>query len=876
MDIIAGHVNPDFDCFASMVAAQKLYPEAKMVYVGSQNRNVREFYSLHGDVLDFIDLRSLDRDEVTRVVMVDTRVPERLGELEDLVRRRGVTVFTFDHHPPTDEDVHATRDFSRETGATTTIMVELIRSRQLSLTPLEATLFALGIHEDTGSLTYPTTTADDAEALAYLMTSGANISVIDHFLSRGLISDQLSEVLNEFVRTARHVDVHGVDVLIAEAKAADYIDGVAMLPHRLAAMLDVEVVFALIQMQDRVQIIGRSKAAEVNVGEVLAAFEGGGHAQAASAKVKHALVKDVEARLVAQLETHVGTPVTAAQIMSTPVRMISERTKIADASKLMMRYGYEGMPVTEGETLVGMIGRRDVDKAIHHGLAHAPVKGFMSRKVVTIDGSESLHEIQALLSDESVGRLPVVRDHEVIGIVTRTDLLRALHGSAYVRGAAGVTRQERFDRRHIEELIGALLPEEVRALLRSLGELAAATRVRAYLVGGAVRDLLLGVANLDIDIVVEGDGILFALEAIKVLGGRVRAHRKFGTAVVVLPSGFYLDVASARTEFYEHPAALPDVERSSIRQDLARRDFSINAMAVAIDATHRGALLDFFGGLRDLQRHTVKVLHNLSFVEDPTRIFRAVRFEQRYGFRMDDQTEDLARRAIEMGMVAELSDVRIREELVAILSEETAFEALRRLSELGALKGLHRKVKLDDGLRRIFVDVEKAMVELDLYFPAKPRKWVVLLMAVLKDLRRVEIDEWGRRMRLRKSDVALLEQGILDGPKLVARLRSTRRVKDSRIYFLLHGFRQEALVYAYATAQGEIERGRIEHFLTELKGIKPHLGGKDLVRLGLPPGPHFGEILQSLQVAKLDGLLASKHDEEVFLAEQIKARKTTP
>ncbi|RJQ54378.1 MAG: CBS domain-containing protein [Actinobacteria bacterium] len=872
MDIIAGHVNPDFDCFASMVAARKLYPEAKVVYLGSQNRNVREFYSLHSDVLSFIDLRMLDRDEVSRVIMVDTRVPERLGELEELVGRKGVSVFAFDHHPPTVEDVKATRDFSRETGATTTILVGLMRQRGIGMTPLEATLFALGIHEDTGSLTYPTTTAEDAEALAYLMHEGANISVIDRFLSHGLISEPLAAILAEFTRSARTLDFHGVGIVLARASASDYVDGVAMLPHRLAAMLDVEVVFVLIQMPDRVQVIARSKASEVDVGEVLAAFEGGGHAQAASASIKHAEVEGIEKRLIEELDKHVGRPATAGQIMSRPVRTIDESVKISDAGALMMRYGYEGLPVTSKGSLTGTITRRDVDKATHHGLSHAPVKGFMSRRVVTIETDETVHGIQSLLTDESISRLPVLADHEIVGIVTRTDLLRALHGPDYVRGrTAGDTRQQ-FDPVHVEERIDTLLPDEISGLLRALGEIAAKAGVRAYIVGGLVRDLLLGVPNLDVDVVIEGDGIAFARKVVARLGGRVRAHAKFGTAVVVLPDEFYIDVASARTEFYERPAALPQVERSSIRQDLARRDFTINAMAIRIDSPHEGELLDFFGGIHDLTHHTVSVLHNLSFVEDPTRLFRAVRFEQRYEFRMDEQTEELARRAIQMGMVSELSDVRLREELVAILSEKTAFAALSRLAQLGALAGLHPKVRVDEELRRIFADIDEALLALDLYFAARPRRWIVLLTAMLRGLRRAEIERWAERMRLRKSDLGLLEQGILESGRLLGRLSAKRKMKNSTIYFLLHGVRLEPLVYVYALGH-EAARGRIEHYLTELKGVKPHLSGADLVKQGVSPGPHFGKLLHDLQVAKLDGRLQSKQDEETFVTSWLKSMK---
>lgn len=439
MEIITTHSNVDFDSFAAMVAVQKLYPDAKFVFTGSQNKNVREFFSLHQEMLDFIDIKQLDKEAVNRVIVVDTRIASRLGELEEVVTKSGVEVFAFDHHPPSQEDMKVIQDFSEKAGATTTILVKIIRKRKISISPLEATLFALGIHEDTGSLTYPTTTYHDVEAVAFLMTQKANVRVINHFLNRPLTKEQ-HNLLRDFLETAHTFNIHGINVMFASSITLTYVDGASVLTHKLAELENADVTFTFVKMRDRVYIIGRSRLSEVDVGALLGKFEGGGHPQAASAVVKEMNLADLEKAIMQEISSRIHRPRTAEQIMSAPVHTVDISTTISEASKEMMRYGYTGFPVLEKGKLVGIISKHDINKAAFHSLGHAPVKGFMSCNVVTISPEESLHQIQALMTEKNIGRLPVVKDEKIIGIVTRFDLLRALHGDDYLTGAKVPTR----------------------------------------------------------------------------------------------------------------------------------------------------------------------------------------------------------------------------------------------------------------------------------------------------------------------------------------------------------------------------------------------------------------------------------------------------
>lgn len=870
MDVILGHVNVDFDALASMVAAKKLYPEAVMVFAGAINRNVREFIALHGDVLEFMDPRALDREAISRLIVVDNRIADRLGEFRDLPGKEGVEVFVYDHHPPSPHDMTGIKDYSEYLGATTTVLVRIIQRKNIPVSPFEATLFALGIHEDTGSLTYAGTTPEDAEALAFLMRRGANPGVIMHFLGKQLSPEQ-HELMRRLFSGLEFHRIKGVLVAVAKARMEGYVEGASAVAGKLADLENLDVLFTLTEMQGRVVAAGLSRLPQVDVDRVLCGLGGGGHAKAGSAVLKGYSLRRVERKLLALLEENVRPLVMAREIMSGPVKTIHEDTPIAEASRRMELTGHTAFPVVDdrGE-LVGMISRKDLDKAGHHGLGHAPVKGFMSRALIAVAEDASLQEIQRLMTENAIGRVPVVRGREVVGIVTRKDLLRAMHGKEYLFGVAPEGRTPGYTRSEIIEMMQRQLPGELQSLLRVVSRVAEEGRFNVYLVGGVVRDLLLGYPNLDLDLVVEGEGIDFARRLAKELKARIRSHRKFGTAVIILPTGRRIDVATARTEFYEHPAALPTVELSSIRQDLYRRDFTINAMAVSLSGGRFGELLDYFGGLRDLQRRHIRILHNLSFVEDPTRIFRAVRFEQRYGFRMERQTEMLARRAVEMEIVGRLTNSRVRDELKEIFLEPLPLplKALERLEELGALRILHPDLAVSRAMRQRFRLLERHLEEAWKIMGNEGKRWIPVMAAMLADLSPGEGKKWCHQMRLRRDDAEAIRQCLEEIPPAVEELCDDV-VAPSRVVYLLDPLSPEALAYLYALA-GPEARNRVVSYLTRWRNIVPSISGRDLMEMGLPPSRAYSQILAKVREALLDGKIRGR-EEELALARELAA-----
>jgi len=818
---------------------------------------VREFHHLHEDFLDFTDLRGLDLSSIERLVMVDTRDAGRISELASVALDPRVEVIAYDHHPPMADDLARAEDRSQQVGATTSILVHEIRERGITLTPLEASLMLLGIHEDTGSLTYPGSTAYDADAVAFLMASGADMEVVNQFLYRTMTPEQ-RRLLDALASSLEVWDVHGRKVAVGTARSDDYVDSAGVVTHYIVEDMGHRVAVAVIEMPERTHVVGRSRLAEVDIGRVLGHLGGGGHAQAASAALRSTSIEEVLPRLRAALEAEVRPPLTARDIASAPVRTAAPETTMRQAGDQMLRWGHGALPVLEGELVVGLVTRKDVDKATRHGLGHAPVKGFMARGIVTVGPDADLDSLERLLSRENIGRVPVLDGGKLVGIVTRKDVLRAEHGDSYLDRGLPQARGE-ATRRFLES-VDALLPEDVRGAVHSIGALAEEQGIRAYVVGGFVRDMLLGRRNLDVDVVVEGDGIAFADLAAERLGGRVKAHMRFGTAVLVLSRHLHVDVTSARTEYYTAPGALPTVERSSLRQDLLRRDFSINAMAASIDPAEFGEIADPFGGLRDLQRRSIRALHSLSFVEDPTRIMRAARFERRFGFTMEPSTAELAKHAVEMGLLGDVSGARIRQELFAILEEEPALSPLQRLDELGAFAGLLPDEADPAGALADVEAMEATLRDMPMYAGRAPRRVTALLVALAARAEPREAEKWAHWLRVGRENAEAPLEAAVRASTVSSLLGAPGVMRDSWLHAALIGLAPETLAYVRATGDERV-RGRVDRFITELSSVRLEVTGDDLAALGASPSPAFSAILAQALADRLDGAASGREAE---------------
>ena len=516
----------------------------------------------------------------------------------------------YDHHVDAKSDIQFTQIHTEAVGAITTYIAELLQARGLVLTPFEATAMALGVHVDTGSLTFSQTTPRDARAIAWLMEQSANLATIAEYNEPGL-SNELQDLFKVALNELQQTKVHGYTVAFVLLRGDRFVSGLATLTARLIDLSESDVLLLGHQYPKsngyKLVVVGRSRIGETNLNQLFEPFGGGGHAQAASMSTQTEGAGQVFDELVTQLQQQIPQPPTARDIMSSPVRTIRPDLSVEQAQGILFRYGHSGLSVVdEADNLVGIISRRDLDLAIHHGFSHAPVKGYMSRNLKTITPDAPLPEIESLMVTYDVGRLPVLEAGDLIGIVTRTDVLRQLHDRH--SEAEPINARKNLTTRLLPTLEKRLEPV-IWQLLQQVTDSAQQRGWNLYLVGGGVRDVLLTsdrqpLLLQDIDLVVDGyhhsadeaAGVVLA-ETIKEMYPKVSVsiHGEFQTAALSwqqdpILGSLLIDIATARTEFYPYPAANPQVEASSIRQDLYRRDFTVNALAVRLTPPKRGGI----------------------------------------------------------------------------------------------------------------------------------------------------------------------------------------------------------------------------------------------------------------------------------------------
>ena len=871
MDLITTHINADFDCLGAMIAARKLYPQAEMVFSGSQERSLREFI-LHSATYayDFKRLKDIDLAQITRLILVDVRQSDRIGPLGEVARREGVELHIYDHHPSGQADLRGTVEHIEPVGSTVTVFTHLFIERGIEPDPDEATMMMLGLYEDTGSLLFSSTTLEDYQAAAYLFSHGANLNTVGDFLTQELTVEQVA-LLHELIQSRSILNVNGVDIAIAHASIDHFVGDLAVLAHKLKDMESLNALVVAVRMGDRIFLVGRSRLPEVDVGEILAEFGGGGHRFAAAGTVRDLTLVQILDRLPQILRRHVSPRWEARHLMSAPAKSVSVRSTMGEVRQILTRYSLNALPVMDGARVVGILSRQVADKAVHHGLDDQPAGDYMSREFATVTPADSVEKLQELIVERNQRLVPVLDRERLVGAITRTDLLRHLVERSRIRqegdaATGGDLGEARLKKRHIARLMREQLPPRIIELLREMGKVGDALGVNLFAVGGFVRDLLLRNENLDIDIVVEGDGIAFAAAFARRHACRIRSHQKFGTAVIIFPDGFKVDVASARMEYYLEPGALPTVEHASIRLDLYRRDFTINTLAVGLNGSDFGDLIDFFGAQRDLREKALRVLHNLSFVEDPTRMFRAIRFEQRLGFHLGVHTEHLLRSAVRMGFLEKVGGPRVFNELVILLKEPDPLPAILRLEELDLLKYFHPALATGERSRAIFERAGRAIHWYELLYTGEScRRWQVYFLCLTTDLDPDAMTGICRRLGIPERYLEVFGTQREEAHRILQLLENRRgnngKFRPSELYRWLRPFSPELLLYLMARAAREETRRRISFFFTQLRDVAPILNGHDLKALGISPGPVYKEILDKLLEARLNGQVVSREDE---------------
>ncbi len=874
MRIILTHEVADFDAIASLLGAYYLDSDSYPVLPRKINRNVRGFLTIYGTELPFVELRDLPSEPIELITLVDTQT---MASIKGVTAETQVRVI--DHHPLR-EDVPADWNITLSaTGANTTLLIELIRDREVAFPPIHATLLLLGIYEDTGALTYTRTTPRDLQAAAFLLEQGASLVVLADYLYHPL-SDEQMKIFHQLQSNYRSIDVHGHRIVIAKAEIGNLDEELSTIAHKLRDVLEPDALFVLVQIKGGIQLIARSTNDDIDVSKIAQKFGGGGHERAAACLVKDRSMSLLEDEMIEVLKEIVKPAVVVAQIYSRDPQLIPPDMAVSEIAALMQRYGHEGYPVVENGQIIGLVTRRAVDRAVSHKL-NLSARQIMEAGQVTVSPDDSLETVQMLMTTSGWGQIPVVdKGGEIIGIVTRTDVIKTLPiGSRF---PAKVNLAARLEK---------VLPAAQVILIKMVSQIAQENRLALYIVGGFVRDLLLEKPSVDFDLVVEGDAIALAKALRSRFGGRVTSHDRFRTAkwfidkhnpklieqyhlmageskasLDQIPST--LDFVTARTEFYTHPTALPTVEPSSIKLDLHRRDFTINTLAIRLDGGHYGDLHDYWGGLSDLRRGVVRVLHSLSFVDDPTRILRAIRFEQRFHFRIEERTLQLILEA--RTLLPRVSGDRLRHELDLIFIEDQVLAMLDRLQELNIFEFIHPELKWDEWIkersRRLWVfKPEDFGIDLETISPDVQKE--LFYMFLLSRIDQNSLLTVANRLRLSSS----LRKKVKDANRVWSMRDRFSHLSKLSVIEQLDGISPSA---AYALALMDIDGKLIDElkfYLQKWIKTKCRTDGQMLKQMGLTPGPQYRRILNELKLAWIEGRVSSADEELKLLDEMIKS-----
>jgi tRNA nucleotidyltransferase (CCA-adding enzyme) len=880
MELISTHVGADFDAFAAMLTVRRLHPEARLFFPGSREGSLRRMIEARHIEVPELRHKDVDPAALTRVILCDIRQRDRIGVVAEwLEANPGIEVWAYDHHPPSGSDLAVAGGIvDPAAGSTSTLVVEELRRRGLACPADEADLLLMGIYEDTGALTYMTTSPRDLAAAAWLLEQGGDLAAVRNSVVRPLDPERL-DVLHRMTQRLEVHRVRGHRVGIVEVELGEYVEELAPLVSRCLEVFELPLLFALFGEGDRVTLIARGTLEGFDLGEALAELAGGGgHATAASARLRETTLLEARERLLEFLQRALPPSARARDLMIAPFYLVPAEASIDEAKAGLNARRINAAPVERDGRIVGTVSRQILDAALQHGLGSRPVATVMSRELEWVSPEAAAEEVRermltrhprfVLVGDPAAGR--------PLGVVTRMQLLRHLHGqlSEFEERIDRRAERQREKRERIAHLMAKRLPPALTSRIATIAAVSRQQGVPVYLVGGFVRDLLLERENRDLDLVVEGDGLDFAARLADAVGGRVRAHRAFLTAVVVDSEGFHIDVATARSEFYRAPAALPEVQTSALRQDLFRRDFTINTLAIRLGPEPNPELIDYFGGRRDLKDKTLRVLHSLSFIDDPTRILRAVRLELRLGFHISPETLHLAEVALSEGVFDHLSGSRLREELALLLDDPAlALRGIERLAELGVLRALDPRLELDEATRARFREARAAHDWYRLEGISDPpvEAWRLLLMALAADWKGDALAALADRLMLAGEDRRLLT-GF---PKRLAAARAA-----------LHG-RQEPLPHQVAEAleplsgedllllmaEGdETVRAWVRRYLTELRGLKLGIRGSDLLAVGIPPGPRIGDALRATRQARLDGRIDAAEELRYALSFLIEER----
>ncbi|HQB40221.1 MAG TPA: CBS domain-containing protein [Candidatus Cloacimonadota bacterium] len=866
MIIIISHVNCDLDAFSSMIAAKLLFPEAKLCLSGAPDVGVKQLLKDYPERFDLIKEKNVNLNKIKSVVLVDNSNFDRAGKIGLFLKAKpNIPIICYDHHtPPSNRDdfVYFRHEYY---GACATILIKEMIDQGISPDPLTASILALGIYSDTGSFKAINTSPDDFSAMAYLLNNGASIGFIKNYIQPQLNTKNL-KIMNQIASSLETYEIRGVIINYLDIELKEEIYNISNLLYYIRQSENMKCMFFFMKLPEKIIIIGRSDYSFIQVNSILKEFGGGGHASSASATVHQTDLESVKKKVYDLTLQSIKEYGTVADIMSKDVETANVRSRIFEVGKKLSNHNFGAIPILKDKKVVGIVTKKDVGQAVLHKLSSKTVDHIMSTDIISITSDTSIYKAQEMLIKHSIGRLLVIDtdskgNSKLVGILSRRDIIKATFEQQ--------TRlnQDSFD--NVKGLLNKINPS-VLEVIKVIADFADILQKDAWLVGGFVRDLLMNKESMDIDIVIEGDAIEFSKALSDRLNLPFAGFSQFRTAVIVFnhkrANVIKVDFASARSEIYDKPGILPAVEMSSIKNDLYRRDLTINSIAVQINQKHFGRLFDFYNGRKDIQNKIIKTLNNMSFSDDPTRILRAVRFEQRYQFEIDTKTKHLIMSALDLKLIQNVAVERITQELVKACDDEHVNLFFARLEELSILKSINPNLKMTNEKQKQMKRAERIILWYKESFKKRTiLKWLIFTCILCNDMSYRSAEKFFEQYKFPSLAKKTLKE-FFEAYEFL----STNLNKKSKgeLCLSIRTLRDEILLSIASCYHDEEMFDFIKNYILYDSFINVELNGNYLIENGITDGKTIAKVLKELYVAKINKEINNKEDEINYLKEK--------
>jgi len=837
MDLIVLTPGADLDALSSSYGVLKINPNAKLLKPLSLSKSAGKVFK---------DFQNLFKDfiienppkEIEKLILVDTHSLSRLENLKDLPKFKKLVIY--DHHP-LKENIEFEGIIDTSVGSATTLIVEEIKRKNIPLNKEEATLLLMGIYEDTGFFKYNGTSPRDLMMAAYLLEKGAEISTVRYYVEEKFTIEHL-EIAYKLLQSIEYIKTEeGYKVALAHFKGEEYTPDIQNLLYQLKEFEANHLAgfFIIFEAGNKTYIFGRSLIEEFNVSKYLEKLGGGGHKGAGSLKLEGISAERVKKRLK-DILTGKLRDISVKNFMSFPPLVIPLNTTVAQALETLSGYGFASAPVVENlenKKLVGVIYKKDLLRAERHLGGNTPLETILSEEFKYLTQEATVWQAEEILSKFGQKLIPIVNNEEekkVIGVITRLDIFHSII-------------EELPEKETGKEKIK--LPENIREFAKKVGELAEKLGIKAYIVGGVVRDILLQKPVWDLDIVVEGeenvDAIQLAKKVAEEYGVKVHIFEEFRTAHLKL-GNLKVEFATARREKYEGAGAYPKVERASLKEDILRRDFTINTMAIALNPDNFERLIDYLGGREDLKKGLIRVLHSMSFIEDPIRILRALRFAGRFNFQLSKGTKHLLKQAVKAGVLKNAPKGRIANELRLAMREDNFLEILKLYRKYKILeqifpKGFQWSMIKEEEIKELHKLLKEKIIETP--YPG----WLIFINLLL-GLKKEETLKFLKELSAPNKVINVYQQL----KQYFARIqhRALKASRPSELFLGLREYEPETLLIVSAYSNKKIKE-RILFFLKELRNFKANIDIKALKEKGYE-GKLLGEKILEEKLRQMD------------------------